>query len=110
MKDFPGFMENSANHIDSAEQNTEDIDGYYYEGADGSQMAFWTCHSDRVSKKHKHEFDEYMVCVSGKYIAVINDIEYVLNPGDELFILKGQSSGAGALQEREQSMHLEESA
>jgi len=30
----------------------------YYEGADSSQMAFWTCYSDRVSKKHTHEFDE----------------------------------------------------
>ena len=89
MKDFPEFMKSKKNHIDSRDQNTEDIDGYFYEGADGSQMAFWTCYSDRISKKHIHDFDEYMICVSGQYIAFINDKEYVLNPGDELFIPKG---------------------
>ena len=58
MKDFPEFMKNEKNHISSSQQNTEDINGYYFEGADGSQMAFWTCYSDRVSKEHKHEFDD----------------------------------------------------
>lgn len=48
VKDFPDFMKSKSNHISSKEQNTENIDGYFYEGADGSQMAFWTCYSDRV--------------------------------------------------------------
>ena len=30
MKDFPDFMKRQANHIDSSQQNTPDIDGYYY--------------------------------------------------------------------------------
>jgi len=89
VKEFPDFMKSKSNHISSKEQNTEDIDGYFYEGADGSQMAFWTCYSDRVSKKHAHEFDEYMVCVSGQYTAILNGKEFVLNPGEELFIPKG---------------------
>jgi mannose-6-phosphate isomerase-like protein (cupin superfamily) len=88
MRDFPEFMKNIKNQINTKSQNTEDVDGYFYEGLDGSQMAFWTCHSDRVSKKHIHEFDEYMVCVSGQYIAFVGDKEFVLNPGDELFIPK----------------------
>ena len=65
MQDFPEFMKSKSNHIRSKEQNTKDIDGYFYEGAKGSQMAFRTCYSDRISKKHAHKFDEYMVCVSG---------------------------------------------
>ncbi|HOU83305.1 MAG TPA: cupin domain-containing protein [Spirochaetota bacterium] len=89
MKDFPEFMKNSKNHISTSEQNTADIDGYFYEGADGSQMAFWTCYSDRISKKHTHDFDEYLVCVSGQYIACIGGKEYILNPGDEIYIPKG---------------------
>lgn len=36
MKDFPDFMKSKINHISSKEQNTEDIDGYFYEGADGT--------------------------------------------------------------------------
>lgn len=89
MKDFPEFMKSEKNHIGAKNQNTGDIDGYFYEGADGSQMALWTCYSDRVSRKHAHEFDEYMVCVSGQYTAYLNGEEYVLNPGDELFIPRG---------------------
>ncbi|PKM76738.1 MAG: cupin [Firmicutes bacterium HGW-Firmicutes-15] len=89
MKDYPEFMKNIKNHISSNEQNTEDIDGYFYDGADGGQMAFWTCYSDRVSRKHTHDFDEYMVCVYGQYTVIMNDHEYVLNPDDEIFIPKG---------------------
>ena len=89
MKDFPEFMKNKNNHINPAEQNTADIDGYFYEGADGSQMAFWTSYSDRISKKHTHDFDEYMVCVSGQYTVCFNKEEHVLNPGDEIYIPKG---------------------
>lgn len=89
MKDFPAFMKNIRNHIGSNEQNTEDIDGYFYEGVDGSQMAFWTCYADRVSNKHTHDFDEYMVCVCGQYTVIINNEEVVLNPGDEIVIPKG---------------------
>lgn len=82
-------MKNSKNCISGKEQNTKDIEGYFYTGADGSQMAFWTCYADRISKKHTHEFDEYMVCVFGRYTVVMKDKEHVLNPGDEIFIPKG---------------------
>ena len=89
MKDFPDFMKNKMNHINAAEQNTADIDGYFYEGADGSQMAFWTCSSDGTSKAHTHPFDEYMVCVHGQYTAYFNNNAYVLDPGDEINIPAG---------------------
>jgi len=89
MNDFPEFMKSEKNHISSDQQNTPDIDGYYFEGEDGSQMAFWTYYSDRVSKEHKHEFDQYTVCVSGQCIVIIDGKEIVLNPGDELYVPKG---------------------
>ncbi len=54
-------MKNPKNRIDPAQQNTPDIEGYYYEGADGSQTAFWECRADRTSKKHVHDFDEYTI-------------------------------------------------
>ena len=89
MNDFPAFMKREMNHIDSRQQNTPDIDGYYYEGADGSQICFWTYYSDRESKEAVHEFDEYVLCVSGEYIEIFHDEEHVLHPGDELLIPKG---------------------
>lgn len=93
MKDFPEFMRNIINKVPSNQQNTPDIEGYYYTGKDGSQMAFWTCLADRTSKEHIHDYDEYMVCISGEYVVTINGKEFVLHVGDELFIPKGTLQG-----------------
>ena len=88
MEAFPDFMKASLNHIDSSQQNTPDIDGYYYEGNDGSQICFWTYFSDRESKENVHEFDEYVLCVEGEYVEVFGGVEHVLHKGDELLIPK----------------------
>lgn len=93
MDSFPEFMKNELNKIDSNQQNTKDIAGYYFQGADGSQMAFWECYADRVSIKHRNDFDEYMVCVKGEYTVFMNGQEHVLKPGDELYIPKGTEQG-----------------
>ena len=89
MEHFPDFMKNPKNKVPTSEQNTDDIEGYFFNGADGSQTAFWECHADRESKKHTHPFDEYMICVSGEYIAHVDGKKIVLGPGDELLIPKG---------------------
>ncbi len=82
-------MKNIEKKINPSQQNTADIEGYYFEGKDGSQMAFWECKSNRISQKHTHDFDKYMICVSGEYTAYLNDKMIVLRRGDELFIPKG---------------------
>ncbi len=89
MEHFPDFMKNIINKIDPSQQNTKDIEGYLFEGKDNTQIAFWECHSDRISMKHSYDFDEYMICVSGEYIAYLNGKEIILKPGNELFIPKG---------------------
>ncbi|MGL5084676.1 MAG: cupin domain-containing protein [Clostridium sp.] len=89
MNDFPDFMKVEMNHIDNSQQNTKDIDGYYFEGKDGSQIAFWTYYSGRESKEQIHEFDEYTVCVAGQYVEIFNNEEHILNPGDEVLVPKG---------------------
>ena len=89
MKTFPNFMKSPENKIDVSEQNTDDVEGYFFSGADDTQVAFWECHADRISKKHTHSFDEYMVCVSGTYTAYLNARAIILQPGDELYIPKG---------------------
>jgi quercetin dioxygenase-like cupin family protein len=89
MKTFPEFMKDPFNKIDASQENTPDIEGYCFQGAGSAQMAIWECHADRISKKHTHPFDEYMVCVAGEYTAYVDDKEIKLKPGDELYILKG---------------------
>lgn len=69
------------------------IDGYYYTGQDGSQMAFWTCLADRTSKEHIHNCDEYMVCLSGEYVVTIDRKEMSLHAGDEIYIPNGTLQG-----------------
>lgn len=89
MEAFPDFMKASLNHIESSQQNTPDIDGYYYEGKDGSQICFWTYLADRESKENVHGFDEYVLCVEGEYVEIFDGVEHVLHKGDELLVPKG---------------------
>lgn len=101
---FPEFMCRPGNRIPASRQNTPDIEGYYYTANDGSQMAFWTCLADRVSKEHRHDYDEYMLCVEGEYIVTIDGKEYVLHAGDELFIPRGSLQG-GRVKAGTRSIH-----
>jgi quercetin dioxygenase-like cupin family protein len=90
MADFPEFMRSPANRIATSSQFTEAIDGYVFDGADGSQVAFWTCREDRVSKEHTHPFDEYVVVIEGQCTALLDEKDpVVLNAGDELFVPRG---------------------
>jgi mannose-6-phosphate isomerase-like protein (cupin superfamily) len=89
MKDFPEFMRNKANLIPYGPQDDKNVAGYFYRGDGGGQMAFWTCHSAHASKKHTHDFDEYMICVAGEYRAFLGDKEHLMKPGDELYIPRG---------------------
>ncbi len=89
MKEFPEFMQKEENLVPLHSQFTQDIEGYYYEGRNGDQAAFWTCYSDRISEKHNHDFDEYMICISGQVILIVENSEFVLNPGDEILISGG---------------------
>jgi mannose-6-phosphate isomerase-like protein (cupin superfamily) len=83
-------MKGIKNKVNPSQKNTGDIEGYFFEGKDDSQIAFWECYFDRISKKHTHDFDEYMICVSGEYIAYLNDKEIVLNPGNGENVKPGQ--------------------
>ena len=89
MDSFPSFMRDSRNLIDSGSQYTEDLEGYVFDGADGSQMAFWHCRSARDSREHRHDYDEYFVVVQGRYTLRMEGQEIVLERGDEAFIPKG---------------------
>ncbi|MCI1821742.1 MAG: hypothetical protein LKI76_08490 [Megasphaera sp.] len=86
MNKFPEFMTRPMNKVPMQQQNTPDIQGCYYTAADGSQMTFWTCMADRISKEHQHDYNGYMVCLSGEYVITISGEETVLHSGDELFI------------------------
>ncbi len=85
---FPEFMKNPANAISSKSQS-KGVEGYVFDGADGSQMAFWECKTDGESLEHVHDFDEYFVVVQGRYTVIIEDKKIPLSAGEEYFIPKG---------------------
>jgi len=82
-------MKHPANRIVASEQATPGVEGYVFDGVDGSQMAFWTCAQSAGSRSHVHEFDEYMIVVEGEYTLIINQRRITLRSGDEYVIPHG---------------------
>lgn len=86
---FPEFMKHAANRIATTDNATPGVEGYVFDGVDGSQMTFWTCSQTTSSLAHVHEYDEYMVVVQGCYTLIIDGRQIPLNAGAEYFIPKG---------------------
>ena len=82
-------MKHPANRIAGSDQATCGVEGYVFDGVEGSQMAFWTCGQDAVSAEHAHEFDEYMLVVEGCYTLVIGGRRVPIKKGEEYFIPRG---------------------
>jgi quercetin dioxygenase-like cupin family protein len=89
MDDFPVFMKHPADRIATTAQATPGVEGYVFDGADGAQMAFWTCHQTASSAAHTHDYDEYMLVVKGSYTLIVEDLRIRLQAGDEYVIPRG---------------------
>jgi quercetin dioxygenase-like cupin family protein len=86
LDDFPAFMKNELNQIDSKYQSSDQIEGYVYDGIDGSQMTYWKCKDKGYSTEHTHEYDEYMIVVQGRYTIILGNERYDINAGEEVLI------------------------
>ena len=93
MDAFPDFMKNPANRIARSNQATPGVEGFVFDGADQSQMAFWTCAQTATSAEHVHEFDEYMLVVQGCYTLLIAGKRIPVKDGEEYLIPRGVSHG-----------------
>jgi quercetin dioxygenase-like cupin family protein len=89
MPAFPPFMKHPTNRIATSSQHTAHVEGYVFDGADGSQLAFWTVDRDAVTAEHKHEFDEWFVVLEGLYVLSLDGEEVRVEPGQECFIRRG---------------------
>jgi quercetin dioxygenase-like cupin family protein len=89
MDAFPEFMKHPANRIVRSNQATPGVEGYVFDGANGSQMAFWTCGETATSAEHVHGYDEYVVVVQGCYTLVIHGKRIAVKAGEEYFIPRG---------------------
>lgn len=89
MDSFPEFMMNPTNRIVRSNQATPGIEGYVFDGADESHLAFWTCTQAATSAEHVHEFDEYMLVVQGCYTLLIDRRRIPVKAGEEYVIPRG---------------------
>jgi len=104
MRDFPEFMTHSANRIAASDQATPGVEGFVFDGADGSQMAFWTSRETASSAPHAHQFDEYMLVVEGCYTLIIEGQRIPVRAGEEYFIPRGLAHG-GEVQAGTRTIH-----
>jgi quercetin dioxygenase-like cupin family protein len=89
MEDFPEFMRNPVNRIHSSSDFAHGLTGYVYDGADGSQLAFWTSPQAGAGAVHSHPFDEYVTVIQGRYTVFMEGRTIPLDPGQEILIPKG---------------------
>ena len=89
MDAFPEFMKHPANRISTETQYTKGIEGYVFDGVDGSQMAFWTYPEGGKSTEHVHDYDEYFTVVQGQYTVIIGGRQIPVGVGEEFLIHKG---------------------
>jgi quercetin dioxygenase-like cupin family protein len=89
MDKFPDFMKQPADRIATTSQATPGVEGYVFDGLNGSQMAFWTCHQSASSAAHVHDYDEYMIVVQGCYTLIVDGKRILLKAGQEYLIPRG---------------------
>jgi mannose-6-phosphate isomerase-like protein (cupin superfamily) len=82
-------MRADANRIATSSQHTPGVEGYVFDGADGSQMAFWTVERDAETAEHVHLFDEWFVVLEGEYVLLLDGKEVRVGAGQEYCIAKG---------------------
>jgi mannose-6-phosphate isomerase-like protein (cupin superfamily) len=84
-----GHSVNEITLVSDSREFTEDIEGYVFDGAEGSQVAFWTSREDRTSTEHAHDFDEYVLVIEGRATLILGETQVDLRAGDEYVIPKG---------------------
>ena len=88
MNEFPIFMRNAVNAV-ASHQKSSGVEGYVYDGADGSQVIMFQCSTNGISKEHVHDFDEYFVVIQGEYTLGMQGKTIKLIAGQEYYIPRG---------------------
>jgi quercetin dioxygenase-like cupin family protein len=86
MKHFPDFIKKEQNKVPNA---PEGMEGYFFEGADGSQVIFWENQSGGSVALHTHDFWEYCYVVEGLYEGIVDGKPVSVGPGDECLVPPG---------------------
>jgi mannose-6-phosphate isomerase-like protein (cupin superfamily) len=82
-------MKAMQNRVGGAQQNTKRRGGVLLHRERRQPDGVLDVSGRQGVRRALHDFDEYMICVSGQYRAVVNGTETVLGPGEELLVPKG---------------------
>jgi len=93
---FRNFMPAAANRIATPSRATPGVEGYAFDGVDGSQTAFWKCHETAAAAAHVHDCDEHLLVVQGCYTLIIAGQRIALHAGDEYCIARRAACGRGS--------------
>ena len=88
MIQFPKFMRRRCNAVKTSRQSGG-MEGYLFEGADGSQMVIWQSKRGGISEMHTHDYDEYAIVVEGTFTGTVGGKKVRLRAGDECVIPAG---------------------
>ena len=88
MDQFPAFMRRSCNKVKLSKQ-AGNMEGYVFEGTDGSQMVIWHSRNGGRSEMHTHDYDEYCVVLQGTFVGSVGEETITMGPGDECVIPAG---------------------
>jgi quercetin dioxygenase-like cupin family protein len=89
MDDFPKFMKNPKNTIHVDSHYVAGLEGFVFDGADGSQLILWSGREAGTAEEHSHPYDEYIVTVQGEYILHTGGERIALKPGQECLVPTG---------------------
>lgn len=87
MKKFPQFITQPADGVANVPDPA--MQGFVFEGAEGSQIVFWQCEKGGESLEHVHDFWEYCVVVEGIFDGMIDGKPVHLEAGEECAIPPG---------------------
>jgi mannose-6-phosphate isomerase-like protein (cupin superfamily) len=82
-------MKGEKNRIANATDQPPGLEGYAFDGADGSQMAIRIAREDSETAEHVSDFDEYLLVVEGSYFLTINGHERRIDAGQEFHVPRG---------------------
>jgi len=88
MTEFPAFMRKRCNAVKASKQ-AGGLEGYVFEGADGSQMVIWQSTRGGTSEMHTHDYDEYAIVIQGTFTGTVGGKKIEMKAGDECHIPAG---------------------
>ena len=86
---LPQFAKSGQDEVSLKSHFSPNIKGWVFDGKSGNQVTLWECDDDGVSQPHTHEFDEWLIVISGEYTICSERKRVPLAAGQQCYIPAG---------------------